>query len=280
MKLRVRFRRDRRGLSPVISSVIITGTIVALLTVVVIFANNFLWARIAESDFDAAKQFMQTVGLQIDDVAWVIGRTETARFSSRYGNVVLKPALNYTIYINTTMQSNVKLYTNITNIICFNMPISQYTLGNGYFELIYPSASNGFLLSGASVPVAKIFAVEKVPMNDGSFVRVVAVPIIRMINLTIGDTNYVRLYLPVLLEGETIGRSQSVTLTGESISNFIIGGEEESVTAIKIEANFPLAGFDSSFFNFSQTLELIQASEETILELYIGAVDVGLGVHL
>jgi hypothetical protein len=204
----------------------------------------------------------------------VIGRTETVRYSSRHGDVTFEPALNYTIYINTTTQSNQKLYTATTGILCFNMPISQYSVGNNYYELIYPSVDEGLLLKGASAPVARVFAVEKLPMGGKSFVRVVVAPTIRMLNLTIGDTNYVRLYLPVLSEGNATRRYQSVTLAGESVSK--VG---ESVTGIKVEVDFPLPGFDNSFFHFSKTTETISLTEETVVEVFVGAVDVALGVH-
>jgi len=229
----------------------------------------------AESEFSSSRQFMQTLGLQIDDVAWVIGRTETARYSSKYGDVAVKTALNYTIYINTTTQSNLKFYTNTTNIICFNMPVHHYSVGNNYFELLYPSSNVGFLLSGASAPVARVFAVEKLPMADGSFVRVVVTPTIRMLNLTIGNTKYIRLYLPILVEGEAPRHSQSVTFTSESISK-----TGDTVTGIKVEVDFPLAGFDNLFFNFPNTEESISITEETVLELYVGGVDMALGVHV
>jgi len=250
-----------------------TGSVVALISVALVFANNLLSARMAESEFNSAIQVMQTVGLQIDDVAWVIGRTETVRYSSRYGDVAFESALNYTIYINTTTQSNQRLYTATTGILCFNMPASQYSVGNNYYELIYPSVGEGFLLNGASAPVARVFAVEKLPMGGKSFVRVVVAPTIRMLNLTIGDTNYVRLYLPVLSEGNSTRRYQSITLAGESVSK--VG---ESVTGIKVEVDFPLLGFDNSFFHFSETTETISLTE-SVLELYVGEVDVALGVH-
>lgn len=268
-------RRNNKAVSPAISSVIITGVMVSLITVALSFASNFLLLRMAESEFSSSRQFMQTLGLQIDDVAWVIGRTETARYSSKYGDVAVKTALNYTIYINTTTQSNLKFYTNTTNIICFNMPVHHYSVGNNYFELLYPSSNVGFLLSGASAPVARVFAVEKLPMADGSFVRVVVIPTIRMLNLTIGNTKYIRLYLPILVEGEAPRHSQSVTFTSESISK-----TGDTVTGIKVEVDFPLAGFDNLFFNFPNTEESISITEETVLELYVGGVDMALGVHV
>jgi len=269
-----RRRRSDKAVSPAVSAVIMTGVMVMLITVAFAFASNFLAYRIAESEFNSAKQFMQTLGLQIDDVSWIIGRTETVRYSSRYGDVAFEQALSYTIYINTTTQTNQILYSNTTGIICFNMPVSQYSVGNNYFELIHPSSVNGFLLNGASLPVARIFVVEELSMEDGSFVRVAAVPTIRMLNLSIGDTEYVRLYLPILHEGETPRHSQSITLTGESVSKIV-----ETVTGIEIAVSFPQSGFDNSFFNFAQTQESISLDPGTVLEIYAGGVDVAFGVH-
>jgi hypothetical protein len=266
--------RSSKAVSPAVSAVIMTGTVVALISVALVFANNLLSLRMAESEFNSAMQVMQTVGLQIDDVAWVIGRTETVRYSSRYGDVAFESALNYTIYINTTTQLNQKLYTTTTGILCFNMPISQYSIGDNYYELIYPSVGEGLLLKGASAPVARVFAVEKLPMGGKSFVRVVVAPAIRMLNSPIGNTNYVRLYLPVLSEGNATKRYQTITLTGESVSK--VG---ESVTGIKVEVDFPLPGFNNSFFHFSETVETISLTEESVVELFVGEVDVALGVH-
>jgi len=274
MGLRGNGRRRDKAVSPAISTVIVTGMIVGLVTIALSFASNFLVLRIAESEFNSAKQFMQTFALQIDNVAWSIGRTETARYSSRYGDVAFETALNYTIYVNTTSQSNVKFYTSTTGILCFNMPITYHSVGDNYFDLLYPSFNSGFLLDGASAPNAKVFVVEKLYMADGNFLRVVVMPSVRMVNLTIGDTSYVRLYLPILSVGETPKRSQSVTMTGDSVSKL-----GESITALKVEVSFPEADFDNFFFNFPQLEEQVSFTTETVLELYVGEVDVGLGVH-
>lgn len=273
-------QRGRKAVSPAISSVIVTGAMVTLITVALTFASNFLVFRVAESEFGSAERFMQTLGLQIDDVAWVIERTETARYSSMYGDVEFEPALNYTVYVSTDEGVNKTyqiFYSNITGIICFNMPVSHYSVVDGYFELIHPSSHNGFLCGGASAPATRTFAIERLPMADGNFVRIVVMPAIRMLNLSIGDTTYLRLYLPILLEGETPRLSQSVTLTGESVSKFAA-----SVTGVKIEVGFPLAEFDNFFFNLPETVESIstEGMSNLVLELYVGGVDVALGAHL
>jgi len=261
--------RRNRAVSPAISTVIVTGAVVSLVTVALAYANNLLLYRLAASEFDSSKQFMKTIGLQIDDVAWVVGLTETVRYSSRHGDVKLESALNYTIYVNDQV-----LYSNISNIICFNMPTSQYSIANDYFELIYPS-DNEFLSEGSSAPVTRVSVVQRSPMADGSFVRLVDVPIIRMVQSTIADTTYVRLYLPILRIGETPRKSQSVSLTGNSIVTMI----EEGVTEIKVELNFPQSSFDNFFFKFPYTEKSIALAESAVLELYVGTIDVSLGVH-
>jgi hypothetical protein len=270
-----RRRRRNRAITPAISTVIITGIMVALITVALGFASNFLLVRLAESEFNSAKQTMQTLGLQVDDVAWIVGRTETVRYSSKYGDVSFWQALNYTVYVNTTTQSNLKFYTSLTGIVCFDMPVSQYSISDDYFELVYPSSDSGFLFNETSAPVTRTFVVEKLPMADGSFIRVVVAPTIRVLSLSLGATPYVRAYLPVLSQEEAPGNSQSITLTGESTTTKTI----EGVTGIKIEADFPVSGFDSFFFNFPQTVESVQLAGATVLEVYVGGVDVAFGVH-
>jgi hypothetical protein len=274
MTLKLMKGRGTKAMSPAVSSVIITGVMVALITVAFAFANNYLQFKIAENEYDSAKQSLQTLGLQIDDVAWTIGRTETIRYSGRDGGATYHAALNYTVYINTTLQANQKLYTNLTGIVSFNMPVSRYSLGNNYFQLFHPASSTSFLLDGASAPVTRIFGVEKLPMIDGNYLRVVCAPTIRMVHLSIANTSYVRLYLPLLGYGESPRLSQSITLTGNSVSK--VAG---TVTGIRIEVGFPLEGFDNSFFNFSKVSEAIALEEETILELFVGGVDVAFGVH-
>ena len=246
----------------------------ALVTVALAFASNFLLIRIAESEFNSAQQTMQTLGLQVDDVAWIIGRTETVRYSSRYGGVSFEPALKYAIYVNGAAEPSWEFNT---GIVCFNMPVSQHSLGNDYFRLVYPSSDDGFLFAGASSPVARVFEVEKLPMADGSFVRVVVAPTIRMLNLSIGGTRYVRLYLPILNVTSSSGNSQSITLTGESVETKTI----EGVTSIRVEASFPeaLSGFDSSFFSFDPNPVVFSLAGSAVLEVYLGGVDVAFGVH-
>lgn len=263
-------------MSPAISTVMITGTIVSLLMVTIVFANNFLDARIAENEFSSSKQFMLTTGLQVDDVAWTIGRTQTVRYSSRYGNVKFEPSvLNYTFEVESASGNQAVNYA--TGIILYNMPTSMITYGNNYFERIFPS-NDSFLLSGSSAPVSHVFAVEKLPMTDGSYTRVVVAPSIRMLSSTVSETTYVKFFLPSLNNGTNKYLSQSISLTGKDVNKVTI----KDVTQVRITVTFPAAsqGFTQDFFSFEpQVVTLNSTSSPILLELYVGTVLVSLGLH-
>lgn len=275
-------RKDRRAISPAISTVILTSAVVTLLLITIVFANNFLDARLAENEFSAMKQFTQTVGLQIDDVAWTIGRTQTIRYASKFGQVNFESlALTYTVYVNKG-GGYVYLANYSVGILLFNMPVSKYTIANNYYERIFPSADSSFLQIGTSAPISNIYIVEKLPMNDGNYIRIVVAPTIRMLNSTISTggevKNYFKFYLPVLSSGNHQRLSQSVTLTGKIVSV----KTEGSINSIRIDVSFPKSslGFDSSFFNFDSVTEEVDIPDGSIIEFYTGEVIVSLGLHL
>ncbi|HKZ93050.1 MAG TPA: hypothetical protein VJ249_00515 [Candidatus Bathyarchaeia archaeon] len=272
------------------STVILTGTIVALLSVTSVYVNNVLWARAAEADFSSAKQFMQTMGLQIDEVAWTVGRKATVRYSSAYGGVDFLPsALNYAVYVKTQGNTDYELLASYdVGVLLFNMPVSKYSLYDSYYELVYPASSTNLTLTGVSAPVARVFGVEKLspPMSDGSFVRIVVMPSVRSLfaNMTTTGraTYYTRLYLPVLAEGFAKGSHQSVTFAGNSVASMT----KNRVTSVKVTVDFPAKtsqqGFDSSFFHLpslEQVIDVPSGYSDSQLEFYVGEVKVDLGVH-
>ncbi|MCW4033890.1 MAG: hypothetical protein NWF03_00845 [Candidatus Bathyarchaeota archaeon] len=273
-------RSKNRGISPAISSVIMTGAMVAILSVTLVFANNFLWDRVAEGDFNSSKQLMQTIGLQIDDVAWTEGRTETTNYATQYGNVVIRPAtVNYTISVETST-SSIK-FSNKTGIIMFNLPTSSYTITDGYWENIFPRQNDSLTLSGTSAPVARVFAVEKVPMSDGNYIRVVVVPAVRVlhssINTSISSTHYIRMYLPVLTAGSSPRLTDTITLSGKSLQAYTISDVESINVAVSFDAG---SDFDSAFFNFSfDSEDLSIPGGDVVLELYLSEVSVAFGIN-
>ncbi|PVX24021.1 MAG: hypothetical protein CW691_08870 [Candidatus Bathyarchaeum sp.] len=276
-------RSGKRGVSPAISTVIMTGAMVAILAVTLGFANNFLWTRVAEGDFNSSKQLMQTVGYQIDDVAWTSGRTETVNYGSQYGDVLFQEsALTYNVTVHRNSLPDY-VVTAETGALMFVFPTSRYSISNDYFENIFPSQTSSLIMNGTSAPVARVFALEKLPMADGNYIRVVVVPSVRVLNSTIitsgSTTNYIRMYLPVLTAGEAPRLSQSITLTGESLDARTLN----DITGITVGVSYDdgsVIDFAFSQFNFGSEENLSLATEgKIVLELYLSEVSVGIGVN-
>lgn len=280
-------RFDKRAISPVVSTVILTGAMVALLSITLVFANSFLWSRIAESDFNSAKQLMQTIGLQIDDVAWTPGRTQTIRYSSKCGEVtLLSSALNYTVYYKTKGGTTYQFLASYqVGVLLFNIPTSKYSISNNYYELVFPSQNSTLTLTGTSAPVIREFAVEKLPMGDGNYIRVVVAPCVRSLFSTANtsdDDYYVKLYLPVLTQGSAPRLTQSVTVTGNSLGAKTVS----NVASINVTVSFPSStrqmGFDASFFRFPslyQVINIPDGYDDAVLEFFVGGVVVEFGVN-
>jgi hypothetical protein len=283
--------RNKKGVEPVVATVIITGTIIALVTVAMIFANNLLTATIAQGNFNSAKQYMQTVAMQIDDVAWQIGQTETVPYSSTYGTVnALKYAV-LTYSINFTANGVTRKFAPLnTTIIYFYMPVSYYSISNNYFGQVWPSQVLNPVNCGSTAPVATEFAVEKMPMlmANGSYIRVVVAPVIRLINSTVttsatSSTFYFNLYLPALLLTSSPRLSQSVTLTTNSVS--VLNASSTARASIGVAVSFPksIYGYDNTFFHFPSISRVITAPQNYtnyVADLYTASVAVSLGANL
>ncbi len=275
----ISLRKDRRALSPALSTMILTAAIVVMILAAMTFANGFLNTNMAQNEFTTNKNFMQTAGLQIDDIAWTIGRTQTITYSSKFGTLHFEPlAVNYTFQVHHATGPNTTA-TVETGIILFNMPVSSYSVSKNYFERVPTSANSSILLSGSSAPVSQVLCEEKLPMADGSYTRIAAVPTIRMLNSTITGTqsqaSYFKFYLPTLENGTSHYLSQSLTLTGDGINKVT----ENGVDQVTISVSFPqsTSGFDSTFFNFKQTNVTIALPPNSVVEFYFGKVLVTIG---
>jgi hypothetical protein len=278
---RRRLLRNEKAVSPAISTIILTAATVVMILVAMFYASGYLNRRMAENEYSANKQFMVTTGLQIDDIAWVVGRTQTIRYTSQYGLMKFESALDYTFEVNQG-SGWILLSANQTGMIMFDMPVQMYTQGNGYFERL-STLDDEFLHFESSSPIVNVYCIEKVPMNEGSFTRIVAVPTVRMINSTIKTgseadqkTTYYKFYLPTLWKASSNPYlSQAVTLTGTDIQKVVSSG----VNQVRINVTFPNSniGFGSDFFRFNQVSQTVTLEPCSVVEFYIGEVTVALG---
>ncbi|MDG6222069.1 MAG: hypothetical protein QCH99_02265 [Candidatus Bathyarchaeota archaeon] len=285
-------RSSKLGLSPVISSVIMTGAMIAILSVALGFANSFLWARVAESDYASSKQLMQSVGLQIDDVAWTTGRTGTITYATQYGDVELETdVLTYNVSVETQTSENPIVFSYDTGALMFNMPTYHYSISDDYWVQLYPHPAydTSLVLNGTSAPIARVFEVEQVPMIDGDYIRVVAAPAIRVLHSSINSTAnaaYVRMYLPVLSAGESPRLYQSLTLKGESVLATTLNKVNNITVTVDFRDRHIVNGFNSNFFNFPSETSFFNfisyygdgGYDNVVLELYLSEVSVAFGV--
>jgi hypothetical protein len=263
-------RNDKRAVSPAISTVILTAAGIVMILVAMNYAENTLSTKMAANEFSSNQQFLRTTGQQIDDIAWIVGRTQTISYSGNYGQVSFQPdVLTYTFEVQTSSgwQSPVSYST---GIILFNMPVSSYSMGNNYID---PGASTSFLMSGSSAPVSKVYSIEKIPMNDGSYLRTVVVPTVRVL----GSNSDFKFYLPTLDNGTNLYRSQSITMVGNGISKQIETKQDVNQVRITVAYTKAAKGFDSSFFNFNQATETYDVPNHSNVEIYVGNVIVTIG---
>jgi hypothetical protein len=267
-------RKDSRGLSPAISTVIMTAAIIVLVLVAMSYGQSYLTLSIAQNEFSTNQQFMLTTGLQIDNVAWMIGRAQTIQYSSTYGDLEILPnALTYTIQMfqGATLLNTTTLQT---GILLYNVPTTEYSLGKNYVHPI-GSSNNEFLQNGSAAPDSYAYSIEKLPMSDGNYLRIVVVPTIRMMTTMVGSQSYAEFYLTLLVNGSSPGLSQSVTLICKNVNQYVVSG----VNQVRITASFPRAseGFDSSFFPFQSVTQTVSLA--STVQLYVGQVSVSIGLY-
>lgn len=277
-----RLKDNKRGVSVVISTVIITTTVMVTVLITAFCASNILYSCLAENEYAASKQFMLTTGLQIDDVAWTVGRTQTTTYSSKFGHVRLQTlALNYSMQTHSASGWETVLSNITTGMVLFNIPIYEYNIDNHYFERILPTSQNGsFLQEGPAATVTHVFVHELLPANGEDFLRIAIVPSIRVLNSSIAgpsqstSTSYCKFFLPTLeLSSGNPYLSQSVTMVGGEITKIIRSGIDQ----VQITVSFP-SGFDSTFFNFDSLVETKSLPADSVVEFYIGNVIVSLGL--
>jgi hypothetical protein len=274
--------KNKRGVSVVISTVIVTTTVMVSVLITAFCATNILNYTLAENDFAASKQFMLTTGLQIDDVAWTVGRTQTTTYSSKFGHVKLQTlALNYSMQTHSNITGWETVLSNVTTgMVLFNIPIDDFNIDNHYFERLLPSQNGSFLQEGPAATVSHVFVHELLPTNNESYLRIAIVPSIRFLNSSIAGpsqstlTSYCKFFLPTLeRSSENQYVSQSVTMVGGEIKKIIRSGIDQ----VQITVDFP-SGFDEDFFKFDNLVETKSLPIDSVVEFYIGNVIVSLGL--
>jgi flagellin-like protein len=250
------FKR-RRGDAPIIATIILMAITVFTVFVTLTFVNSNLARREGESEFTLSKNFMRTVGLAVDDVAWKQGQTDSIPYGSKQSEMMMREeVISYTLTITYTdpQRSPETLPPVLTNALFYSLPLIHYSLQDGYFEELLPGKLNSIVQNGADQPSARVFAFQKNPIKDeGDYIRVGVISLPRRIeySITTGSPpvsdKYLKLFIPILVKGvSTPSNPQYITLTGGAPQVKVYDGVE----SIRVRVDFPklLNGYDNSLF--------------------------------
>jgi hypothetical protein len=274
--------KHRSGEASIIATLMLLAITIFTTSITLSFVQNSLAHHQGESDLTFAKVFMNTLGLQIDDVAWLPGQMDMVQYSSQYAEMYLKNnLLNYQIqvkYIGVPGETTVASFQ--ANPFFFNIPTNVYTLDNTYFENILPGTVIHLIQNGTNAPVARVFAIQRNPIgNESDYIRVCVVPVPRVSQYSIttdsGTTRYLKMYMVNLVEGNsTTQNPKYVTSTGKGVSTQIFTGVE----SVTVTLNFPKSsdGYNNGFFMFPETLQTISLGGNSFqLEIYQSTIEIG-----
>lgn len=120
-------RRNRRAVSPAVSTVIITAATVVLVLVAGSYATQVIERQRASSEFETVTKSMLAFDDALRDIAWDREGSRSVRFTTNYGNMRLLPS-SKTISITGpgTFFNSCE-----TAVVKYSMPTTQFTLGAG-----------------------------------------------------------------------------------------------------------------------------------------------------
>lgn len=131
-----RLRRNGKGVSPAISTVIITAATIVLVLVASQYAYRIMEQNKGAAEFASAKKAM----LKLNDSIWYVSdkpqASRSTQFEANYGVIALVPnALNLTVTVGVA--GNFKSYPTITSgLIKYCISTDYVNYGNGYKEYI------------------------------------------------------------------------------------------------------------------------------------------------
>ncbi|MEM3673161.1 MAG: hypothetical protein QW468_02890 [Candidatus Bathyarchaeia archaeon] len=132
---RIKLKRDKNGVSPAISTVIMTAATVVLVLVASQYAYRIMEQNKGAAEFATAKKAMLTLD---DSIEYVADKPQTSRstqFTANYGRIELIPnALNLTMTVNVA--NNSTSYSTTFGLIKYSISTAYVNYGGDYREYI------------------------------------------------------------------------------------------------------------------------------------------------
>ncbi len=143
-------RHNRRGVSPAVSTVIITAASVVVVLVAGNFALQVLQSQRAVAEFDTVQKSILAFDDAVRDIAWDQSGSRSIRFTNSYGNLRLIPN-DKTFNINFTGLNGIS----DGNLFTFKTASVKYQMPTGYGM---PGVASSYILGSESAAVSNLTA--------------------------------------------------------------------------------------------------------------------------
>ncbi|MEM2149977.1 MAG: hypothetical protein QXG68_00440 [Candidatus Bathyarchaeia archaeon] len=212
---------DEKAVSPVISTVIITATLLIILVVASFIATNMLEIHMQNSEFEQAKTAMLLLNKVIADVSLRPGAASSVQFNQRSGGIGLYKSENITIEILDSGSNPIKVITAESYII-------KYRGGS----MVSAAEANLTNPSGLIVDMSKPLGNVCVEVGDGAWI-VLDYNRVRVIENR--DLGMISVYFISLKPG-TFGGSGTVTVRVQNRGERVLYyGAPNSGSAIRVK---------------------------------------------
>ena len=147
--LNIPLLRNNKAVSHAVSAIIITATTITLVLVASIYAYQTLDLQKAAAEFEVAKKSILAFNDALENIAWKLRASRSARFTVNYGQLELMPcdiSRGLPLIVNVTDYPNLS-YSNLTGYARYGMETKYVNFGEDY--LSYFLGSNRTVSDGA-----------------------------------------------------------------------------------------------------------------------------------
>lgn len=147
--LNIPLLRNNKGVSHAVSAIIITATTITLVLVASIYAYQTVDLQKATAEFEVATKSILAFNDSLENIAWKLRASRSARFTVSYGQLELMPSdtsRGLGLMVNVTDYPNLS-YSDLTGYIRYGMQTKYVNFGENY--LSYLLGNNRTISTGA-----------------------------------------------------------------------------------------------------------------------------------
>jgi len=266
------YRFSRRGVSPVVATILLVAIFTVLVAVALGVAQDVLSGGYTQSDSSEAASVCSALGGAVSRVGFSYGAAESVGYTFKASSMVFIPAaLEYTIQF-----SNGQSLTVSTGVLVVSTPATHFSFGGGYYETVYP-AGGGYPVAPSTGSV--VWSIQDEGSVGGSeYVFTALYPVPELVNTTIvvGGEQVWRLYIIRLVGGGSsvvsFASSGYVSVEGLGEKVYSYGG----VSGLSVGVSSLTQAYSTGFFRVTTTqAEFGGGAGGVVVQVVVANVSVG-----